>query len=53
MVEQKQKVKKVENKRNYFNCFSNYNHSIANPCGSEYCHANWTKRNTKSSTKRK
>ena len=42
-----------DNKRNYFNCVSDYNYCPSNPCRSKYCDANRRKWNTYTSTKSK
>ena len=36
-----EKVKSMENRWNYINCFSNNYNSFADFSGCEYCYANW------------
>lgn len=51
MEKQKNKIKKVRNKRNYFNCISNYYNCTFNFSGSINCNADRRKWNTKTSIK--
>ena len=42
-----------DNKRNYFNCVSDYNYCFTNSCRSEHCNVNRREWNTYTSTKSK
>ena len=51
MEKQKNKIKKVKNKRNYFNCFSNNYHCPFNISWCFNCNVDRTKWNTFTSAK--
>ena len=46
LLKMKQKERKKLNKRNYFNCVSNYDNCPSNPCRSKYNNVNRTKWNS-------